>query len=127
MKSWCAKTSSRNVAQNSKQEKLKLDLNVLIFLIFQSKPKPTQADLYENNNSQNRYEPSTKPPINYKAPSIAFQLPEINDALEPERVKGQADHMFSRFPESTIFFSKKMFVLLIRCRVPKRTSYFGAS
>ena len=75
-------------------EKLKLDLK---FFIFQSKPKPTQADLYESNNSQNRYEPSTKPPINYKAPSIAFQLPEINDALEPERVKGQAHHMFSRF------------------------------
>ena len=75
-------------AQNSKQEKLKLHLNVFIFIIFQSKPKPTQADLYESNNSQNRYEPSTKPPINYKAPSIAFQLPEINDALEPERVKG---------------------------------------
>ena len=95
--------TSEITAQNSKQEKLKLDLHVSFFLIFQSKPKPTQADLYKNNNSQNRYEPSTKPPINYKAPSIAFQLPEINDALEPERVKGQADHMFSRFLNPQIY------------------------
>ena len=60
---------------------------------FQNKPKPTQvdstiqvvSDLYENNNV---YEPSTKPPTNYKAPSLPFKLPvQINDALEPERVK----------------------------------------
>ena len=58
----------------------------------QNKPKPilvdstTQAvsDLSENKNL---YEPSTKPPTNYKAPSVAFHVPEIHDSLEAESVK----------------------------------------